>query len=125
MGGIRAHEPHLSLTDDETRQLDAHWRAINYLSACQLYLRDNPLLSEPLRPEHIKPRLLGHWGTCPGLGLVYTHLNRVIRLRDGLVVPGDVDLAGHGHEHSRPDRLSPLPDTTGLSEPGLHGRRTR
>ncbi|GAA2621428.1 phosphoketolase family protein [Streptomyces axinellae] len=69
---------HQPLPEHEAAQLDAHWRAMNYLSACQLYLRANPLLSEPLRPEHIKPRLLGHWGTCPGLGLVYTHLNRLI-----------------------------------------------
>ncbi|NLU73574.1 phosphoketolase family protein [Streptomyces sp. HNM0575] len=68
-----------SLSDEETAQLDAHWRALNYLSACQLYLRDNPLLREPLRAEHIKPRLLGHWGSAPGLGLVYTHLNRAVR----------------------------------------------
>ncbi|OEU88887.1 phosphoketolase [Streptomyces abyssalis] len=68
-----------SLSDAETAQLDAHWRALNYLSACQLYLRENPLLHEPLRPEHVKPRLLGHWGSAPGLGLVYTHLNRAIR----------------------------------------------
>ncbi len=70
---------HDHLTDHEADQLDAHWRALNYLSAAQLYLRANPLLDEPLRPEHIKPRLLGHWGTCPGLGLMYTHLNRMIR----------------------------------------------
>lgn len=69
---------HQPLTDREAESLDAHWRALNYLSACQLYLRDNPLLGEALRPEHIKPRLLGHWGTCPGLGLVYTHLNRLV-----------------------------------------------
>ncbi|MDJ1131390.1 phosphoketolase family protein [Streptomyces iconiensis] len=72
---------HQPLTDHEAETLDAHWRALNYLSACQLYLRDNPLLAEPLRAEHIKPRLLGHWGTCPGLGLVYTHLNRLVRER--------------------------------------------
>ncbi|MGW7518525.1 phosphoketolase family protein [Streptomyces sp. NPDC054796] len=74
--------PLTTLTDAEAQGLDAHWRALNYLSACQLYLRDNPLLTEPLRPEHIKPRLLGHWGTVPGLGLVYTHLNRLVRARD-------------------------------------------
>lgn len=70
--------------------LDAHalecihawWRAANYLSVGQIYLMDNPLLREPLRPEHIKPRLLGHWGTTPGLNFVYAHLNRVIRARD-------------------------------------------
>ncbi|GGP33982.1 putative phosphoketolase [Streptomyces abikoensis] len=69
-------------TDAELHELDAHWRAANYLSAGQIYLLDNPLLAEPLRPEHIKPRLLGHWGTSPGLNLVHTHLNRVVRARD-------------------------------------------
>ncbi|MZD07010.1 phosphoketolase, partial [Streptomyces sp. SID5785] len=71
-----------ALTDDEVSQLDAHWRAANFLAAGQIYLMSNPLLREPLRPEHIKPRLLGHWGTSPGLNLIYTHLNRVIRERD-------------------------------------------
>ncbi|MBA2946077.1 phosphoketolase family protein [Streptomyces himalayensis] len=69
------------LTDDELSSLDAHWRAANYLSAGQIYLMANPLLREALRPEHIKPRLLGHWGTSPGLNLVHTHLNRVIKAR--------------------------------------------
>ena len=64
-------------TDEELRTLDAHWRAANYLAAGQIYLLANPLLTEPLRPEHIKPRLLGHWGTSPGLNLVHTHLKRV------------------------------------------------
>ncbi|MEU6843359.1 phosphoketolase family protein [Streptomyces sp. NPDC046716] len=72
----------LALGDDELRALDAHWRAANYLAAGQIYLMADPLLREPLRPEHIKPRLLGHWGTSPGLNLVYTHLNRVIKRRD-------------------------------------------
>lgn len=62
-------------------ELDAHWRAANYLAVGQIYLMDNPLLAEPLRPEHIKPRLLGHWGTAPGLNLVHTHLSRVIKER--------------------------------------------
>ncbi len=62
--------------------IDAWWRAANYLSAGQIYLLANPLLREPLRPEHIKPRLLGHWGTSPGLNFCYAHLNRVIRERD-------------------------------------------
>jgi xylulose-5-phosphate/fructose-6-phosphate phosphoketolase len=70
------------LTDDELQGLDAYWRAANYLSVGQIYLLANPLLTERLRPEHIKPRLLGHWGTTPGLNLIYTHLNRLIRLRD-------------------------------------------
>ncbi|WP_017586572.1 phosphoketolase family protein [Nocardiopsis ganjiahuensis] len=66
----------------ELELLDAYWRAANYLSVGQIYLLDNPLLREPLRPEHIKPRLLGHWGTTPGLNFCYAHLNRVIRERD-------------------------------------------
>jgi xylulose-5-phosphate/fructose-6-phosphate phosphoketolase len=70
------------LAAEELRLLDAYWRAANYLSVGQIYLLDNPLLREPLRPEHIKPRLLGHFGTVPGLNLVYAHLNRSIRARD-------------------------------------------
>jgi xylulose-5-phosphate/fructose-6-phosphate phosphoketolase len=66
----------------ELEMLDRYWRAANYLSVGQIYLMDNPLLREPLRPEHIKPRLLGHWGTTPGLNLVYVHMNRVIKARD-------------------------------------------
>ena len=65
---------------DELRRLNAYWRAANYLSVGQIYLLDNPLLRQPLRLEHVKPRLLGHWGTTPGLNLVYAHLNRVIHL---------------------------------------------
>jgi xylulose-5-phosphate/fructose-6-phosphate phosphoketolase len=70
------------LDQEELRVLDAYWRAANYLSVGQIYLLDNPLLREPLRREHIKPRLLGHWGTTPGLNFLYAHLNRVIRARD-------------------------------------------
>ncbi len=70
------------LSDDELRLLDAYWRAANYLSVGQIYLLANPLLREPLRPEHVKPRLLGHFGTTPGLNLIYVHLNRAIRARD-------------------------------------------
>src|SRR3954449_5213890 len=62
--------------------IDAWWRAANYLSVGQIYLLDNPLLREPLKPEHVKPRLLGHWGTTPGLNLLYAHMNRAIRQRD-------------------------------------------
>jgi xylulose-5-phosphate/fructose-6-phosphate phosphoketolase len=71
-----------TLPPDELAGIDAYWRAANYLSVGQIYLLDNPLLREPLRPEHIKPRLLGHWGTTPGLNFLYAHLNRVIRRRD-------------------------------------------
>jgi xylulose-5-phosphate/fructose-6-phosphate phosphoketolase len=67
----------------ELRDLDLWWRAANYLSVGQIYLRENPLLREPLQPEHVKSRLLGHWGTTPGLNLIYAHMNRVIR-RDGI-----------------------------------------
>ena len=62
--------------------LDRYWRAANYLSVGQIYLLDNPLLREPLQPKHIKPRLLGHWGTTPGLNFIYAHLNRAIRASD-------------------------------------------
>jgi xylulose-5-phosphate/fructose-6-phosphate phosphoketolase len=70
------------IDDDELAAIDAYWRAANYLTVGQIYLQDNPLLREPLDPSHIKPRLLGHWGTSPGLNLLYAHLNRVIRRRD-------------------------------------------
>ena len=81
------------LTQDELQKIDAYWRAANYLSVGQIYLYDNPLLSEPLRPEHIKPRLLGHWGTTPGLNFVYVHLNRLIRQLDLNVIY----VCGPGH----------------------------
>jgi xylulose-5-phosphate/fructose-6-phosphate phosphoketolase len=80
-------------TDDEIAAIDTYWRAANYLTVGQIYLQDNPLLREPLRPHHIKPRLLGHWGTSPGLSLVYVHLNRLIRETDANVIY----LAGPGH----------------------------
>src|SRR5499427_7513200 len=70
------------LAADELHAIDAWWRAANYLSVGQIYLLDNPLLREPLRTEHIKPRLLGHWGTTPGLNFMYAHMNRLIKERD-------------------------------------------
>jgi xylulose-5-phosphate/fructose-6-phosphate phosphoketolase len=70
------------LKEEEIERIDAYWRAANYLSVGQIYLYDNPLLREPLKPEHIKPRLLGHWGTTPGLNFIYVHLNRMIKLLD-------------------------------------------
>ncbi len=90
--GVTAQET-AGLSDEELAELDAWWRAANYLSVGQIYLLANPLLAEPLRPEHIKPRLLGHWGTTPGLNLVYVHLNRVIRNRDVDVIY----VCGPGH----------------------------
>ena len=73
--------------------IDAYWRAANYLSVGQIYLLDNPLLREPLEAEHVKPRLLGHFGTTPGLNFVYAHLNRAIVARDLYVIY----VAGPGH----------------------------
>jgi xylulose-5-phosphate/fructose-6-phosphate phosphoketolase len=70
------------LSPDELRKIDAYWRAANYLSVGQIYLYDNPLLKKPLTIEHVKPRLLGHWGTTPGLNFIYVHLNRVIKKND-------------------------------------------
>jgi len=81
------------LSDEELKAIDAYWRAANYLSIGQIYLYDNPLLKEPLKLEHIKPRLLGHWGTTPGLNFIYVHLNRVIKAHNLNMIY----LAGPGH----------------------------
>jgi xylulose-5-phosphate/fructose-6-phosphate phosphoketolase len=82
------------LSEGELQLIDAWWRAANYLSVGQIYLLDNPLLREPLRPEHVKPRLLGHWGTTPGLNFIYAHMNRAIKARgiSAIYVTGP----GHG-----------------------------
>ncbi|EJT04218.1 phosphoketolase family protein [Rhizobium sp. CCGE 510] len=79
---MEKHVSTAALTDAELTLIDRYWRAANYLSVGQIYLLANPLLREPLTPEHIKPRLLGHWGTTPGLNFIYAHLNRLIRARD-------------------------------------------
>src|SRR5687767_12849629 len=81
------------LSADELHKIDGYWRATNYLSVGQIYLLDNPLLREPLTLAHIKPRLLGHWGTTPGLNFIYVHLNRAIKERDLNIIY----LAGPGH----------------------------
>src|ERR1700759_3837508 len=81
------------LPEDELTALDAYWRAANYLSVGQIYLLGNPLLREPLTLAHVKPRLLGHWGTTPGLNFIYVHLNRAIRQRDLDMIY----IAGPGH----------------------------
>ncbi|MGA8329270.1 MAG: phosphoketolase family protein [Mycobacterium sp.] len=94
MGRITRTNSHTpTLSDYECASIDAYWRAANYLSVGQIYLLDNPLLREPLTAEHVKPRLLGHWGTTPGLNLIYAHLNRVIRHRDANVI----FITGPGH----------------------------
>jgi xylulose-5-phosphate/fructose-6-phosphate phosphoketolase len=82
-----------SLTDEEVRKIDAYWRACNYLSVGMIYLRDNPLLKEPLKPEHVKNRLLGHWGSDPGMSFSYVHLNRLIKKYD----LNSIFIAGPGH----------------------------
>jgi xylulose-5-phosphate/fructose-6-phosphate phosphoketolase len=82
-----------TLSPEEIDLIDAYWRAANYLSVGQIYLLDNPLLRVPLEPEHVKPRLLGHWGTTPGLNLIYAHLNRIIRARDA----NAIYITGPGH----------------------------
>src|SRR6516162_6435599 len=95
-GSMRRHEEDRmakALTDKQRALMDAYWRAANYLSVGQIYLYDNPLLKKPLKREHIKPRLLGHWGTTPGLNFVYVHLNRVIKERDLNVIY----ICGPGH----------------------------
>src|SRR4030043_592475 len=83
-----------ALSAKELKLIDAYWRAANYLSVGQIYLLDNPLLKRPLTIEDIKPRLLGHWGTTPGLNFIYVHLNRVIREHDLDVIY--VTGPGHG-----------------------------
>src|SRR6266508_3936647 len=80
--GAPATQSTAPLSNEVVQRIDAWWRAAIYLSVGQIYLLDNPLLREPLRLEHIKPRLLGHWGTTPGLNFTYVHLNRVIKERD-------------------------------------------
>ncbi|MBI3680937.1 MAG: phosphoketolase family protein [Acidobacteria bacterium] len=81
------------ISDDLLRKMDAWWRAANYLSVGQIYLKENPLLTGPLKPEHVKPRLLGHWGTTPGLNFIYVHLNRLIK-QNSLNM---IYIAGPGH----------------------------
>ena len=78
---------------DELRDVETYWRACNYLSLGMIYLRENPLLTEPLRPEHIKNRQLGHWGSSPGLSFIYVHLSRLIKKYDLDMI----FIAGPGH----------------------------
>ncbi len=90
---VREIQNQTPLTSDELRKIDAYWRAANYLSVGQIYLYDNPLLREPLTLDHVKPRLLGHWGTTPGLNFIYAHFNRVIKKNDLNVIY----ICGPGH----------------------------
>ena len=90
------------LSADELHRINAYWRACNYLAAGMIYLRENPLLKEPLKPEHIKNRLLGHWGSSPGLSFAYIHMNRLINKYD----LDAIFLAGPGH--GAPGVLGPV-----------------
>jgi xylulose-5-phosphate/fructose-6-phosphate phosphoketolase len=92
-GSAKPHESKRPLSDEELRKMHAYWRAANYLSVGQIYLHANPLLQEPLKLEHVKPRLLGHWGTTPGLNFIYVHFNRLIKKYDLNVIY----VAGPGH----------------------------
>ena len=92
-GSAKPPEPNRALSEEELRKMQAYWRAANYLSVGQIYLYANPLLQEPLTLAHIKPRLLGHWGTTPGLNFIYVHFNRLIKKYDFDVVY----VAGPGH----------------------------
>jgi len=101
-GVARSTVPGAPLSSEELRKTDAYWRACNYLMLGMIYLQDNPLLKEPLKPEHIKNRLLGHWGAAPGLAFAYIHLNRLIRKYDLDMI----FLAGPGH--GAPGVLAPV-----------------
>src|SRR6267142_2772002 len=90
------------LSAEELRKTDAYWRACKYLALGMIYLQDNPLLKEPLKPQHIKNRLLGHWGSSPGLAFIYTHLNRIIKRYDQNMI----FMAGPGH--GAPGVLGPV-----------------
>src|SRR5215467_4553468 len=90
------------LNAEELRNIETYWRACNYLSLGMIYLRDNPLLKQPLKPEQIKNRLLGHWGSSPGLAFIYTHLNRIIKRYDQDMI----FMAGPGH--GAPGVLGPV-----------------
>src|SRR6201998_1469328 len=92
-GKARSTVAGATLSSDELSGIDAYWRAWKYLAFGMIYLQANPLLREPLKPEHIKSRLLGHWGSSPGLAFIYTHLSRLIE-RDDLEM---IFLAGPGH----------------------------
>ena len=99
---VQSVEKSVTLSTEELTKIDAYWRACNYLAVGMIYLQDNPLLKEPLKPEHVKNRLLGHWGSSPGLSFVYVHLNRLINKYDLNMVY----LAGPGH--GAPGILAPV-----------------
>ena len=111
------------LSRHEMEQIDLYWRAANYLTVGQIYLLDNPLLRKPLKLEHVKPRLLGHWGTSPGLSFVYAHLNRIIRKQDANIIyicgPGHGGPAMVANAYLEGSYASRNPDIT-RNEKGMH-----
>lgn len=110
------------LSRQEAEQIDVYWRAANYLTVGQIYLLDNPLLRKPLKLEHVKPRLLGHWGTSPGLSFIYAHLNRIIRKQDANIVyicgPGHGGPAMVANAYLEGSYTARYPDVT-LNEKGM------
>ena len=107
-----------TLSAADAERLNAYWRAANYLSVGQIYLLDNPLLREPLAPQHVKPRLLGHFGTTPGLNLIYAHLNREIRRRSlNVVYVTDEDLTNVGMIRSPSWRGTKKARSAGFAQP--------
>ena len=107
------------LTPEDLRKIDAYWRAANYLSVGQIYLYANPLLREPLKIEHIKPRLLGHFGTTPGLNFIYAHFNRLIKNYDLNVIY----FAGPGHGGPGMVANTYLEGTYSEFYPNIHAKR--
>jgi xylulose-5-phosphate/fructose-6-phosphate phosphoketolase len=111
------------LSSHEMEQIDLYWRAANYLTVGQIYLLDNPLLRKPLKLEHVKPRLLGHWGTSPGLSFIYAHLNRIIRKQDANIIyicgPGHGGPAMVANAYLEGSYTSRNPDVT-RNEKGMH-----
>ena len=89
------------LSPEELKQIDAYWRAANYLTACQLYLLDNPLLERPLCESDLKQTIVGHWGTCPGQNFIYTHLDRVIKRHGCAGLAGRQLYGGLPQHHAR------------------------
>ena len=107
------------LSKEQLKAMNAYWRAANYLSVGQIYMYDNPLLKEPLRLEHIKPRLLGHWGTTPGLNFIYVHLNRIIKAYDLNMI----FITGPGHGGPGEIQLFVTRPSAKHPKPGSHRRQ--
>src|SRR3954464_11444847 len=118
----QVHESAPSLSENLLQQMDAYWGAANYLSVGQIYLHDNPLLKQPLTLEHIKPRLLGHWGTTPGLNFIHAHASRAIKKRDldaiYIMGPGHGGPAGVANAYLEGTYTERYPDVS-MDEAGI------